>query len=668
VFVIPKGLYRALSVAVTRGGGEAREDGRGGKDAVNIDNNDRRRRSPTHVVVPNDASEDTLAAATRSHPGAKIVTHAWVSSTSRGEDPSKRKREEDEANAATTKRKDLGSRREEEGTLATTPAPAHPNLALILPRPVATEEDHRAYGRVPGKRMGKLELCLQCRFDASTSLNEDVVAVLVELEKYERVGGGAAAQHDDNKSVGYNEMEGTAAKWAAVVRALPYRITAKRRPKVEDGIPFLGRSACETIRQFASTGTCDAVDAHKAGASGGAVLRHTSNGRLRTGATNVAAAHLAPASREVTTTPRALPAATTTTTTTTTTAVVARDASRDRDGVVLAEAAAARSLCALPSIGRNTARGLLRCGVRTLEELRRRLEDGDQAVSSQLDGRQRYAIRHADELTSPVPIEDFEEMRSAVLKAAKNSRRMGSKEDDDAWEVIAVGGGRRNEASHDADFLLTHPKLRTPWEMRGLLDKILEGMPEVLGEHGDDKEAAFAFRMVTDGVMGNFWEKVSNAKRDLGKQHEGKSRGNADYYDKIYGVFRTAAGRHRRIDIVLVPHDQLPFALIGWTGSKQYNRFIRHHANSRGLYFNSHGLFRTHDRKAVGSLESSYNEAYATSLKHLKCPPPAPSRDAAGNDWWPPGWDETRVAKTERDVFELLGVPFQPPTSRDCPS
>ena len=42
-------------------------------------------------------------------------------------------------------------------------------------------------------------------------------------------------------------------------------------------------------------------------------------------------------------------------------------------------------------------------------------------------------------------------MEAAVLAAARCSETTA---DDSKWEIIAVGGGRRSDASHDADFLL----------------------------------------------------------------------------------------------------------------------------------------------------------------------------------------------------------------------
>lgn len=41
--------------------------------------------------------------------------------------------------------------------------------------------------------------------------------------------------------------------------------------------------------------------------------------------------------------------------------------------------------------------------------------------------------------------------------------------------------------------------------------------------------------------------------------------------------------------------------------------------------------------------------------------------DAAGEERWPPGWGPGRRVETERDVFELLGIPYHEPHERDAP-
>ncbi|XP_036292181.1 DNA-directed DNA/RNA polymerase mu isoform X6 [Pipistrellus kuhlii] len=47
-----------------------------------------------------------------------------------------------------------------------------------------------------------------------------------------------------------------------------------------------------------------------------------------------------------------------------------------------------------------------------------------------------------------------------------------------------------------------------------------------------------------------------------------------------------------RVDLVVTPISQFPFALLGWTGSKHFERELRRFSRKeRGLWLNSHGLF-----------------------------------------------------------------------------
>jgi DNA polymerase mu len=240
-----------------------------------------------------------------------------------------------------------------------------------------------------------------------------------------------------------------------------------------------------------------------------------------------------------------------------------------------------------------------------------------------------------------------------------SSRRSG-------WRVVPVGGARRSRASHDADFVIAHPSLRTAEALRasGAFAALVSGLDAT----GRLARAPGAFRQILEYPPGAFAERAKALDAEL----DGARQGNLDLHSKLFGLFlcgggsassASAGGRYRRLDAVVVPFAQLPFATVGWTGSKCYNRLLRHHASRRGLCLTSHALVRRGDRRWVGQVADDPEMA----RRGLPPGPPAPSRDADGNDWWPPGWDENRRVETERDVFELLGVPYREPNERDAP-
>ncbi len=59
-------------------------------------------------------------------------------------------------------------------------------------------------------------------------------------------------------------------------------------------------------------------------------------------------------------------------------------------------------------------------------------------------------------------------------------------------------------------------------------------------------------------------------------------------FDKVFGMFMTKNGKVRRMDLIITPPEEYPFCLLGWTGSKQYLRFLRQHAGNCNMYLNSH--------------------------------------------------------------------------------
>lgn len=71
-----------------------------------------------------------------------------------------------------------------------------------------------------------------------------------------------------------------------------------------------------------------------------------------------------------------------------------------------------------------------------------------------------------------------------------------------------------------------------------------------------------------------------------------------DHHDKFFGIWRSArTQRLHRIDIVVCSHpDELPFARLGWTGTRMLNRAMRLRAIELGLYLGAHCLVARGDQ------------------------------------------------------------------------
>ena len=123
-----------------------------------------------------------------------------------------------------------------------------------------------------GARASKLERILSCSFNASTSLNESLVASMREMARLELQGGGMRRQHEFGPGrQTLNEKELQYAVAASVLGAT--RETESGDEWIADPggvVPYLGAGTCAQLRQMVATGTCDQLDALRAGRRAGA--------------------------------------------------------------------------------------------------------------------------------------------------------------------------------------------------------------------------------------------------------------------------------------------------------------------------------------------------------------------------------------------------------------
>ncbi|XP_045420723.1 DNA-directed DNA/RNA polymerase mu isoform X2 [Lemur catta] len=181
-------------------------------------------------------------------------------------------------------------------------------------------------------------------------------------------------------------------------------------------------------------------------------------------------------------------------------------------------------------------------------------------------------LQHHRDLSSPVLRPDVEALRQLVEAAVEQALPGAT--------VTLTGGFRRGKLQgHDVDFLITHPE---EGQEAGLLPR--------------------AMRCLQDQGLVLYDQYQQSHYGDPARQSH-----TMDAFERSFCIFRLPqppgasvreAPRPRpawkavRVDLVVAPISQFPFALLGWTGSKLFQRELRRFSRKeKGLWLNSHGLF-----------------------------------------------------------------------------
>nr|XP_034977100.1 DNA-directed DNA/RNA polymerase mu isoform X3 [Zootoca vivipara] len=233
-------------------------------------------------------------------------------------------------------------------------------------------------------------------------------------------------------------------------------------------------------------------------------------------------------------------------------------------------------------VGVKTASRWYQEGLRTLADL--------QAHRAKLSKEQEVGLLHYDDLNTPVEHSDAEAI-SQVVRDAVGQCLPGA-------SVTLAGGFRRGKPTgHDVDLLLTHP---TEGQEVGLLKKVISWL---------DKQGFLLYH--------NSRRNTFQALEDP-ELWSGGSASTMDHFERCLSIFClhlpggvqigagaqepggdpvTGSGVSRfwkavRVDLVVTPFSQFPFALLGWTGSKNFERDLRRYSkHEKKMALSSHALY-----------------------------------------------------------------------------
>ncbi|ELT95634.1 hypothetical protein CAPTEDRAFT_227708 [Capitella teleta] len=165
------------------------------------------------------------------------------------------------------------------------------------------------------------------------------------------------------------------------------------------------------------------------------------------------------------------------------------------------------------------------------------------------------------------------------------------------------------EEGHDIDLLLSHP---TQGQDADLLTRLLVTLEEKgLIVYGKHEQSTFAENISHKGAalkssLDHFEKWLGIVKLPGKAPHQLNTT--IEKSCKLKNLVELASKPDRtwvarRVDLILVPQHQMPFALLGWIGSRMFNRSIRRYADKvMNMKLTSHGLYDLNKKEALAAL------------------------------------------------------------------
>ncbi|KAL7312998.1 hypothetical protein PS15m_008700 [Mucor circinelloides] len=174
--------------------------------------------------------------------------------------------------------------------------------------------------------------------------------------------------------------------------------------------------------------------------------------------------------------------------------------------------------------------------------------------------------------------------------------------------VVPVGGYRRGKTKNgDVDLIISSEKAE---KMRGFLSKLTQRLIE------------------KNYLKHKLWHFAETKRSNHMERPSVGGRQQFDNFEKCFCAFlQPSTGIHRQVDLICVMNpDELATAILGWTGSRQFERAIRDYAKKeKNISLNNQAIQFEQDGKK-----------------------------------------KKFVVHSEKDAFDIIGVPYLDPEFRNC--
>jgi DNA polymerase mu len=229
----------------------------------------------------------------------------------------------------------------------------------------------------------------------------------------------------------------------------------------------------------------------------------------------------------------------------------------------------------VPGVGLTFAGQWAEDGHRSLGDLQRAYAAETLRDQTKLGALGSAAVPCGDTLLSPIPLPEFTELHDAVQQAAREvdttlqceltggySRRFVTPD----CMVLEPHAAQADSSYHDVDVLVKYDDRNVmyaggaDWALTQLVRRLRKRLEVLVADmSGVDGSGEDAMCVEWDHICG---------KTPVGSA-------NIDQFRKAFMIVKLPGKPPRRVDVVFVPASQYAFAILGWTGSRQFERWIR---------------------------------------------------------------------------------------------